>query len=368
MPRIGVGRSLKQALERFWAGQIPAEELQRTAAEIRHLNWKAMADAGIDFVPSNDFSLYDHVLDAAVMVGAIPERFRADTGPIDLDRYFAMARGGAIDGHPAAPFELTKWFDTNYHYLVPEIEASTPFVPDTSKLRGEHSEAAALGIVTTPVLVGPLTLLLRSSHPAGTDVLDLLDPLVDAYGQVLAELHREGVAWVRLDEPVLVEDRDAGEVKALRNAYRRLAERSDRPSITVSTYFGSVGSALPILADLPVEGVGLDFCQGADQLGLLQSAGGLGHKVLMAGVVDGRNVWANDLDAPRVARSTGARRRRSGGIHLVLADARTGEPPSRAQPFRRGTSLVGFRRRKTDGAGHLGQRVRPGPGGGGRRT
>jgi len=297
MPRIGVGRSLKQALERFWAGRIPAEELQRTAAEIRQLNWKAMADAEIDFVPSNDFSLYDHVLDAAVMVGAIPERFRPETGPIDLDRYFAMARGGEIDGQSAAPFELTKWFDTNYHHLVPEIEASTPFVPDTSKLRSEHTEAAALGIVTTPVLVGPLTLLLRSTGSSHRDALGRLDPLVDAYGQVLAELHREGVPWVRLDEPVLVEDRDVKEVQALRNAYRRLAERSDRPSMVVSTYFGSVGSALPILADLPVEGVGLDFCRGAEQLGLLQSAGGLGHKVLMAGVVDGRNVWATDLDA-----------------------------------------------------------------------
>jgi len=295
MPRIGAGRSLKQALEAYWAGRIPAEDLHRTAAGIRQNNWQGLSQAGIDFLPSNDFSLYDHVLDAAVMIGAVPDRFRANRGSLDLDRYFAMARGGDIDGNPAAPLELTKWFDTNYHHLVPEFADTAAFAPDISKLRGELAEANALGIVTTPVLLGPLTLLLRGSHPAGSGALHLLDPVVDAYAEVLAELARAGVSWVRMDEPALAEDRDAEELLALQRAYRQLAERGDRPGLVISTYFGHVGSALPVLADLPVEGIGLDFCRGPENLDLLQAAGGLGGKLLMAGVVDGRNVWANDL-------------------------------------------------------------------------
>jgi 5-methyltetrahydropteroyltriglutamate--homocysteine methyltransferase len=297
MPRIGAGRSLKRALESFWAGNIGAEELQRAAAEIRQHNWVQLAAAGIDFVPSNDFSLYDHVLDAAVMIGAIPDRFRSAGVPFDLDRYFAMARGGAVDGQTASPLELTKWFDTNYHHLVPELGPSPVFAPDAAKPLGELAEAEALGIATTPVLLGPLTLLLRSSHPDGTDVLRRLEPLVDAYHQVLAELHRAGVSWVRLDEPALVEDRDTATLAAFRGAYRRLAESADRPGLVVSTYFGHVGTALPVLADLPVEAVGLDFCRGTENLSLLRDAGGVGGKILMAGVVDGRNVWANDLEA-----------------------------------------------------------------------
>ncbi|HEV3266159.1 MAG TPA: 5-methyltetrahydropteroyltriglutamate--homocysteine S-methyltransferase [Acidimicrobiales bacterium] len=297
MPRIGAGRSLKLALEAFWAGKIPTEELQRIAAGIRQYNWQVLSDADIDFLPSNDFSLYDHVLDAAVMVGAVPDRFRPEAGSLDLDRYFAMARGGDIADHPAAPLELTKWFDTNYHHLVPEFGDTGPFAPDTSKLRAELAEASALGIAVTPVLLGPLTLLLRGSHPLGTGALHLLDPVVDAYGEVLAELARAGVSWVRIDEPCLVEDRDADELLGLQRAYRQLAERGDRPGLVISTYFGHVGSALPVLADLPVEGIGLDFCRGPENLDLLQAAGGLGAKLLMAGVVDGRNVWANDLYA-----------------------------------------------------------------------
>jgi 5-methyltetrahydropteroyltriglutamate--homocysteine methyltransferase len=297
MPRIGAGRSLKRALEAFWAGNIGAEELQRAAAEIREHNWQQLAAAGIDFVPSNDFSLYDHVLDAAVMIGAIPDRFRTPDGIVDLDRYFAMARGGAVEGRMVAPLELTKWFDTNYHHLVPEFGPSPVFTSNPSKPLGELLGAKARGIATTPVLLGPLTLLLRSSHPDGTDVLRRLQPLVDAYRELLTELHRAGAAWVRLDEPALVEDRDPETLAAFRDAYRRLADAADRPDLVVSTYFGPVGDALPVLADLPVEAVGLDFCRGAENLSLLRAAGGLGGKILMAGVVDGRNVWANDLEA-----------------------------------------------------------------------
>lgn len=298
MPRIGAGRSLKWALEGYWAQKVTAEELDEVAASIRRSNWLSLMAAGVDFVPSNDFSLYDHVLDAAVMVGAVPPRFAALGQATDLDRYFAMARGGGVDGATAAPLDLTKWFDTNYHHLVPEVGSDDVFVPDTAKVARELAEATALGIPTTPVLLGPVTFLLRSAPVrAGVDRLGLLDPLVDAYLEVLSELDRGGATWVRIDEPALVEERNAEELAALRRVYRRIGDHADRPKIVLSTYFGHVGPAMGEVRDLPVEAVGLDFCRGGRNLQLLQSSGGLGDKVLLAGVVDGRNVWANDLGA-----------------------------------------------------------------------
>jgi 5-methyltetrahydropteroyltriglutamate--homocysteine methyltransferase len=297
MPRMGADRSLKRALEGFWAGRVTADQLQETATSVRRWNWEAAAAAGVDFIPSNDFSLYDHVLDAAVMVGAVPPRFAPDHGSPSLERYFAMARGSAVGHDTVAPLDLTKWFDTNYHHLVPELGPDTAFRADAAKPVGELAEAARLGVTTTPVLVGPLTLLLRSAPVSGGfDVLSLLDPLVDAYLDVLSELGKAGAAWVRLDEPSLVEDRSRAELGALARAYGRLAEGGDRPKLAISTYFGQVGEAMSTLADLPVEGVGLDFCLGQENLGLLRSVGGLPSKVLFAGVVNGRNVWVNDFE------------------------------------------------------------------------
>ena len=298
MPRIGHDRALKWALEGYWAATVSDAQLDVVASSIRRRNWMAMTDAKVDFVPSNDFSLYDHVLDAAVMVGAIAPRFAGAGGTIDRARYFAMARGGEVDGKSVAPLDLTKWFDTNYHHLVPEISSDAAFVPDTTKVINELAEAAALGILTTPVLLGPLTLTLRSaSRRDGVDVLELLDPLVDAYLEVLTRLERGGAAWVRFDEPVLVEERSAEELDALRRVYRRLGDHASRPKIALSTYFGHLGPTMGTVRNLPVEAVGLDFCRGRENLDLLRSAGGLGDKVLFAGLVDGRNIWSNDLRA-----------------------------------------------------------------------
>lgn len=298
MPRIGKDRALKWALEGFWAGRIGAEELEMVAATIRRRNWETVVKAGVDFVPSNDFSLYDHVLDAALAVGAVPERFRRENGPVDLAGYFAMARGGNLGAGPVAPLDLTKWFDTNYHHLVPEIGPDTLFHADATKSCAELAESVALGISTTPVLVGPLTLLLRSAPAtAGFEVTTALDRLVEAYAELLGDLGRHGATWVRLDEPALVEDRSPEELEALRYAYDLLAGVEARPAIALSTYFGHVGPAMAVLRDLPVEGVGLDFCRGPVNLDLLVDAGGLRTKVLFAGVVDGRNVWVSDLEA-----------------------------------------------------------------------
>src|SRR6185437_1860983 len=199
---------------------------------------------------------------------------------------------------PVAPLDLTKWFDTNYHHLVPEIGPETDFRMDGAKPCRELTEATALDISTSPVLLGPLSLLLRSAPTlADFDVLSALQQLVDVYAALLAELAQRGASWVRLDEPALVEDRTGDELVALNRAYQRMAEHPDRPNVAVSTYFGHVGESLAALSDLPIEGVGLDFCRGPENFDLLSEADGLGDKVLFAGVVDGRNVWANDLDA-----------------------------------------------------------------------
>ena len=298
MPRIGHDRSLKWALEGFWAGTVSAAGLDEVAASIRRQNWQSMVAVNVDFVPSNDFSVYDHVLDTAVMVGAVPARFSSGGRTIDRERYFAMARGGHLDGKAVAPLDLTKWFDTNYHHLVPELDSDAVFAPDATKARGELAEASGLGIHTTPVLLGPLTLVLRSTPAhSGVDMLGLLDRLVEAYIEVLSQLKKDGATWVRIDEPALVEERTNDELAALSRVYRRLGDHADRPKIALSTYFGHLGSTMEAVGELPIEAIGLDFCRGRENLHLLRSTGGVGDKMLFAGVVDGRNVWANDLPA-----------------------------------------------------------------------
>ena len=297
MPRIGRHRELKWALEEYWAGRAKRDRLLEVAAGIRRDNWRSASAAGVGFVASNDFSLYDHVLDTAVALGVAPARFESFESPGSLERYFAMARGGEANGVAVAPLELTKWFDTNYHQLVPEVSPDTACTSDPSKALAELEEARALGIETSPVLLGPLTFLLRSAPATqGFSPLSLLDRLAEAYLELLAAFEAAGVGWVRLDEPALVEDRSTDELDALRRVYRRIGESPGRPRLAISTYFGHVGEAMAVLADLPVEGVGLDLCRGAENLDLLAAAGGLGERVLFAGVVDGRNVWVNNFD------------------------------------------------------------------------
>ncbi|ROO60524.1 methionine synthase (B12-independent) [Micromonospora sp. Llam0] len=288
-PRIGADRELKKVLEAYWAGGIGAEELERTAAELRSEVWRTLADARLDAIPSNTFSYYDHVLDTAVAVGAIPGRF-ARLGLGELDTYFAMARGADVE--PA--LELTKWFDTNYHYLVPEIDPGLVFRPSPAKALGEYAEARELGITTRPVFVGPATFLLLAK---GDDPFSRLDELVEVYVDILAALAAAGVAWVQLDEPAYVADRTPAEIDALRGAYARLAEVTQRPRIFVATYFGELGDALPALLDTAVEAIGLDLVAGPASMNRLAAAGPLRGRTIVAGLVDGRNIWRTDLQA-----------------------------------------------------------------------
>ncbi|GHF28283.1 5-methyltetrahydropteroyltriglutamate--homocysteine methyltransferase [Streptomyces mashuensis] len=296
-PRQGRNRELKKAVEGYWKGRVTAGALHRTAAELRRENWRQLAEAGVHEVPTGDFSYYDHVLDTSVMVGAVPARHRAAVAADALDGYFAMARGT----QEVAPLEMTKWFDTNYHYLVPELGPDAVFTTHSAKQVTELKEALALGLAARPVVLGPVTYLLLAKPAPGAAPgfapLTLLDRLLPVYAEVLADLRAAGAAWVQLDEPALVQDRTPAELNAVARAYRELGGLTDRPKLLVASYFDRLGEALPVLAKAPVEGLALDFTRSAAaNLDDLAAVGGLPGKRLVAGVVDGRNVWTNDLE------------------------------------------------------------------------
>ncbi|MFG1998541.1 5-methyltetrahydropteroyltriglutamate--homocysteine S-methyltransferase [Spirillospora sp. NPDC048911] len=293
-PRIGPHRELKRALESYWNGRSSRDDLASTSRGLREATWRRLTKLGLETPPSNTFSLYDHVLDTAFMLDAVPERYRAAD-----DVYFAMARGT----DDVAPLRMTKWFDTNYHYIVPEIGPETAFrLADDKPLR-EVAEARELGIPTRPVLLGPVTFLLLSQASAGSPdgftPLHRLNDVLDVYARLLTALAAEGVDWVQLDEPALVADRSDEELVAVRVAYERLGGLDlglgERPRLFVSSYFGSLDAALPVLADCPVEAVGLDLDRGRDVLTRLD-LGSLAGKTVVAGVVPGRNVWRTHLN------------------------------------------------------------------------
>ncbi len=295
-PRQGPDRELKKAIEGYWKGRVTADALRSTATGLRAAAWRQLADAGIHEVPTGDFSYYDHVLDTTVMVGAIPERHRSAVEADALAGYFAMARGT----RDVAPLEMTKWFDTNYHYLVPELGPGTVFTANSGKPVAELKEALALGLTARPVLVGPVTYLLLAKPAPGVaadfEPLTLLDRLLPVYAEILSDLRAAGAEWVQLDEPALVQDRTPAELNAAARAYRELGALTDRPKLLIASYFDRLGDALPVLAKAPVEGLALDFTDGAAaHLDALAAVGGLPGKRLVAGVVDGRNIWINDL-------------------------------------------------------------------------
>ncbi|GAA1776128.1 5-methyltetrahydropteroyltriglutamate--homocysteine S-methyltransferase [Streptomonospora arabica] len=302
-PRIGGDRELKRACESYWDGRSSAADLDAVAARLRRGVWESLRDAGIGAIPSNTFSYYDHVLDAAVLFGLVPERFRAafeaaEDRESELAAYFAMARGTG----DLPPMEMTKWFDTNYHYLVPELSPATRPRLAGGKPLSEYTQAKGLGVPTRPVLVGPLTLLMlakpAADAPEGWRPLDLLDDLLGCYSELLARLSAVGAESVQIDEPILASDEGRAELACLEYAYGRLGDQARRPDLLVSTYFGAIGAqALEVLKGTGVERIGLDFVSGPEGVGELARVSGLGDKTLVAGVVDGRNVWRADLPA-----------------------------------------------------------------------
>ena len=288
-PRIGLKRELKRALESHWSGELDAAALQDTARELRARHWQLGRDAGADVVPCNDFSLYDHVLDTAVLFDAIPQRYRPVFARDPLEGYFAMARGEKRHGFDLHALEMTKWFDTNYHYLVPELAAGQRFRLAGGKPVAEFLEAKALGHHARPVIVGPVTFLLLAKTVDGSRQLDLLDALLPAYAELLHKLAAAGADWVQLDEPCLVLDQGADVHAAYRKAYAALAAAGG-PKILLATYFGALGDNLALVASLPVAGLHVDLVRAPQQLDAVLAALPA-DRVLSAGVVDGRNVW-----------------------------------------------------------------------------
>jgi len=292
-PRIGPNRELKQALESYWAGQIDGPTLEERCRSIRRQSWQWQQAAGIQHIPSNDFSLYDHVLDTSVMVGAVPSRFRRDGDSVSHATYFAMARGDARR-HVAA-LELTKWFDTNYHYLVPELHPRQRFRLGSTKPLDEFAEARQLGIQTRPVLLGPVTyLLLGKSQQAGFENLSLLRWLLPVYEEVIDGLAHAGADWIQIDEPCLATDLDEPARAALREAYARLGSVSPGVKLLVASYFGPLGDNLATAVGLPVRALHVDLVRGEGQLDEVLAE--LPESMsLSVGLIDGRNVWRNDL-------------------------------------------------------------------------
>ena len=299
-PRIGPRRELKFALESHWSGKTGAAELQIAAQGLRAAAWARQKSLGADILPSGDFSFYDHVLDTSAMLGAVPARYGWAGGTVGLDTYFAMARGAqGSAGHGCAHAidstaqEMTKWFDTNYHYMVPELGAGQRFALSSTKVIDDFIEARALGYHTRPVLLGPVTFLTLAK---GKDVapLSLLDAVLPVYEAVLARLADAGADWVQIDEPCLVLDLDDAQRAALKTAYARLAARG--PKLMLATYFGALGDNLALATDLPVQGLHIDLVRAPEQLDAVWQR--VRPEVLLSlGVIDGRNIWRADLDA-----------------------------------------------------------------------
>ncbi|XP_049934374.1 5-methyltetrahydropteroyltriglutamate--homocysteine methyltransferase 2-like isoform X1 [Nymphaea colorata] len=298
-PRIGPKRELKFALESFWDGKGNAEDLQKVAKDIRSSTWKQMAEAGTKFIPSNTFSYYDQVLDTTAMLGAVPDRYDWSGGEVDFDIYFSMARGNTS----APAMEMTKWFDTNYHYIVPELGPEVKFSYASHKAVSEYKEAKELGFETVPVIIGPVSYLLLSKPSKGVEeffsVFSLLEKIIPIYREVLAELQAAGATWVQFDEPMLVLDLDSYELKAFSESYSQLEDFSSGLNIIVETYFADIPPrAYKTLTTLKgVSGIGFDLVRGEKTLDTIRRFGFPANKYLFAGVVDGRNIWANDLDA-----------------------------------------------------------------------
>ena len=295
-PALGAARELKRATEGYWSGKTTRAGLLATGAELRARHWRLQREAGIDLPASNDFSLYDRVLDTCALVGAVPARYGWGGGTVDLDAYFAMARGVQSGGKDVTAMEMTKWFDTNYHYIVPEFTAKQAFRLSSSKPVDEYTEAKKLGITTKPVLVGPVTfLLLGKEKAAGFDRLSLLDALLPVYAEAIQQLAAAGAEWIQIDEPCLSLDRSASELELFRKAYGVLAERTGGAKLLLATYFAGLAENLPVALALPTHGLHVDLVRAPEQLEPLLERWPKG-RVLSLGVVDGRNVWRTDLE------------------------------------------------------------------------
>src|SRR5690554_132303 len=299
-PRIGSHRELKKACEQYWSGKISGNDLLEAGHKIRRYNWQLQKEAGIDLIPSNDFSFYDQVLDMSLTVNAIPERYYAvmlNKGNSQLDLYFAMSRGYQKDGVDITAMEMTKWFDTNYHYIVPEFKKGQQFSLFSSKILDEFKEAKRHGLLTKPVIIGPISfLLLGKEKEKGFHRVELIKNLLPVYIEILSQLTEEGAEWIQFDEPFLALDLEEKEKDALLGFYTVVKKEFPRLKILVATYFEGLRDNLKLATSLPVCALHIDLVRCPEQLSEVLDNTPENLSISL-GIVDGRNIWKNDFRA-----------------------------------------------------------------------
>ncbi|MDX1539650.1 5-methyltetrahydropteroyltriglutamate--homocysteine S-methyltransferase [Arsukibacterium sp.] len=291
-PRIGPKRELKRALEAYWQGSINQQQLLQTGRELRQKQWLLQANAGIDLLPVGDFAWYDHVLATSMLLDVIPARHRNDSDTADLDTQFRIARGRAPRGKPAAASDMTKWFNTNYHYIVPEFAENQTFRLADMFWFEQITEAQQAGFNAKPVLLGPLSYLYLGKSICNQDKLNLLPQLLQAYQQILDKLNSLGISWLQIDEPVLALELTDSWLQAYTTAYQQLDK--GRVKLLLATYFADISDTIPLLTALPLDGLHVDFVAGNSDIALISQALPEGW-VLSAGIINGRNIWRSDL-------------------------------------------------------------------------
>ena len=292
-PRIGTLRELKFASEKYFRGEISSQELLDTAKNLRKIHWTIQKNEGIDFIPSNDFSFYDTLLDTAAALGIVPRRYK-ELNLSGLDTYFAMARGYQGESGDVKALAMKKWFNTNYHYIVPEVEDDTVIRLSADKLLNEYKEAKELGITTKPVIAGPYTVLKLCRFTENKGIDDFLDDFIAAYKELIALCNDNNISWLQLDEPALVYDLSDADKALFNKIYDELLKERDNCNILLQTYFGDVRDIYEDIINKPFAGVGLDFNEGRKTFELVEKYGFPAGKLLFAGVVNGKNIWKNN--------------------------------------------------------------------------
>ncbi len=298
-PRIGLKRELKKSLESYWKGESSRDDLLKTGKELRLRHWQLQKEAGIDIIPTNDFSYYDHILDAACLFGVVPDRYNWDGGQIDLDTYFAMARGSQKQGRDVIAMEMTKWFDTNYHYIVPELKKGQKFKLSSTKIFDETKEAKDAGFNACPVLIGPVSFLMlaKKAEDFTECRCTLIPDLCNVYIEVCKKLAASGQNWIQLDEPCLALDLEDRYVQAYKDAYAAISKAVPDINIYVPSYFDGLRDNIDLAFSLPVAAIGVDLVRAPDQLDASIAKARETGKHLVLGLIDGRNVWKNNLSA-----------------------------------------------------------------------
>jgi len=292
-PRIGVNRELKKAVEGYFKGDFNLNELQSTAKLLRKEYWETQKEKGIDYIPSNDFSFYDSMLDMAVLLNAIPKRY-SELNLLPIDTYFAMARGYQKNDKDVKALRMKKWFNTNYHYMVPEIEEDMQFSLNYTKPYDLYREAKKLDIITRPVIIGPFTFLKLSRLKITKTFEECLEQLVEVYIKLLNKFEDDKVEWIQIDEPILATDLTEKDIILFKKAYTKLLNTKVNTKMLIQTYFGDVTDIYDTLIELNFDGIGLDLHEGRKNLELIQKYGFPKNKLLAAGIVNGKNIWRND--------------------------------------------------------------------------